>query len=604
MRADREIVEAERYDPASPAVVRDVLDGLPGPVCFWDRDLRNVLANRAFVDFFGLAHEAIAGAHMREVVGEAVFTANLPFVTRALAGEQQTFDRTLVDGSGRVRHTQASYVPHWNDGVVDGLIGQVTDVTDRVNAERQAQYSAQIYRSLAASVPNGFVLLFDSELRFLIAEGALLGSFGHSPTELEGRTIHEALPAWLAAELEPRYRAALAGDTVEWERRLQDRVFSLKAGPVTTMNGEVFAGTVIAQDVTAARRAQAVQSALHEVATSVARAVSPQLICHQIALSLTGIFNAETAAVVRFAEPGRGELIAMAPIYPEAVHRELTFGPDDWSATAQVAATGRAALVNYRTQRDGVVGALQSEGLLAGAAAPIHHEGALWGAIALGTQAPERLTDDLLSELTRFAELVQISLGNLQAWSTLAEQAGNDALTGLPNRRSFDAHLEREVASARRDGRLLSLAMMDIDHFKKVNDAFGHPAGDRVLTDIAAILTGVARGSEMIARIGGEEFVWVLPGTSAAGAVTVADRARRAVADHDFGPIGQVTISIGISSTADSEETALLDAADQALYRAKRSGRNTVISHDDDGFSPSRPMTAVGVAHPARARGL
>ncbi len=581
MSPDHEAVEAVLLDPAPPAVVRAVLDALPGLVAYWDRDLRNVLANRAYVEYFGQTAGSIAGMHLRDVLGNVVFTANYPFISRALAGEAQTFDRTLVDASGATRHTQISYVPHWSDGAVDGVVVQVADVTDRVNSEREAQYNAQMYRSLAASVPDGFVLLFDGELRFLIAEGGALISFGYDTAAHEGHTIHEVFPAELAAELEPRYRAALAGETVEWERRVKDRIFSLKAGPVATRTGDVFAGTVIAHDVTVARRAQAVQSALHEIATSVARAVSPQLICSQIAMHLTVIFNVDTAAVVRFLGSGGGEIIAMAPVRPDAVRRDLSFGPDDWSATAQVAATGRAASVRYRSQPDGVVAEMLSEGFVAGAAAPIHHAGTLWGAIALSTQMGEQLTDELLVELTRFAELVQISLGNLQAWSTLTELAALDPLTGLPNRRSLDAHLERELASARRDGRPLSLAMMDIDHFKTINDTYGHPAGDRVLTDLAAILRSVARGSEMVARIGGEEFVWVLPNTCTADAFTVAERARRAVADHDFGLVGRVTISIGLCSTTDIADTALMTAADQALYRAKSSGRNTVTSHGD-----------------------
>ncbi len=589
MSSENEI-EAVLHDPVPAAVVRAVLDSLPGLVSYWDRDLRNVLANRAYVEHFDLTPESMAGKHVREVLGEAVFAANAPYIHAVLAGEPQQQCRTVVDPSGRTRHIQVSYTPHWREGVVDGYVVQMTDVTDRVNGEREAQYNAEMYRSLAASVPDGLVLLFDRDLRFVIAEGAGLTSFGVGTAELEGRTIHEVFPPELAAELEPRYRAALAGETVEWQRRVGDRTFSLKAGPVATTTGDVFAGTVIAHDVTVARRAQAVGSALHEIATSVARAVSPQLICTQIAVNLIDIFNVDAAAVVRFFEPGRGEVVAVAPLLADSLHRRLTFGPDDWSATAQVAATGHAALVNYHAgpagvlgglPADGVVKEMQSEGFMAGAAAPIHHEGALWGAISLSTQVGERITDELLAELTRFAELIQISLGNLQAWSTLTEQAATDALTGLPNRRSLDAHLEREVASARRDGRPLSLAIMDIDHFKQVNDAFGHPAGDRVLTEIATLLTSVARESEMIARIGGEEFVWVLPDTCTAAALVVAERARRAVADHDFGPLGQVTISIGLCCTTDIVDSALMVGADQALYRAKRSGRNTVMSHSD-----------------------
>jgi PAS domain S-box-containing protein len=429
-----------------------VLDGLPGMVGYWDRDLRNVVANRPYLDFFGIAPESMTGRHIRDVLGESVYASNLPFIRRVLAGEEQLFDRTLVDTDRRVRHTQASYRPHVVDGTVHGFFVLVTDVSDRVLAERRARRSNEQYRALAGSIPDGFVLLYDRDLRVLVAGGPELSTFGYEAAELEGHTIHEVFPADLVGELVPRYRAALTGERVEWERHLRDRIFRLKAGPVTGSDGEIFAGMVVAQDVTPHRRAQAVQAALQEIATSVARNADPDLICAQIAVSLLDIFKTDTAAVVRFAAGHRGEIVAMAPVQPESVPRRLEFGPDDPSATAHVALTGRPAVVTYRPQEEGVVGALRSNGFTAGAAAPIHHEGALWGSIALGTQQADRLTDSVLAELTRFAELVEIALGNVEAWTSLSEQATHDSLTGLHNRRGSDEYLGRELDAMRRDG--------------------------------------------------------------------------------------------------------------------------------------------------------
>jgi PAS domain S-box-containing protein len=128
----------DEQDPVSEARrLRVLFDGLPALIGYWDRDLRNVVANEAYVDWFGVSPEKMRGMHIREVVGDAVFDKNLPYMTRALAGEEQQFQRTLLDPSGRTRHSQVSYVPDVVDGEVCGLFVLVTDVTSRVEAERQ-----------------------------------------------------------------------------------------------------------------------------------------------------------------------------------------------------------------------------------------------------------------------------------------------------------------------------------------------------------------------------------------------------------------------------------------------------------------------------------
>ncbi len=115
--------------------VRAILDGLPAMIGYWDTDLRNRLANRAYVEYFGVEPTAIRGMHIREVLGEELFARNFPFMERALAGEEQLFDRTIIDTSGRARHTQASYIPDVVDGTVQGFFVLVTDITARREAE-------------------------------------------------------------------------------------------------------------------------------------------------------------------------------------------------------------------------------------------------------------------------------------------------------------------------------------------------------------------------------------------------------------------------------------------------------------------------------------
>jgi PAS domain S-box-containing protein len=121
---------------AQARLLRALFDHLPAMVAYWDHDLRNVVANAAYLEWFGFTPERMLGMHIREVLGERVYAMNLPYIEGALAGEEQLFDRTLVDTSGRTRHTQASYVPDVVDGEVRGFFVLVTDVTPRVEAQR------------------------------------------------------------------------------------------------------------------------------------------------------------------------------------------------------------------------------------------------------------------------------------------------------------------------------------------------------------------------------------------------------------------------------------------------------------------------------------
>jgi diguanylate cyclase (GGDEF)-like protein len=152
-----------------------------------------------------------------------------------------------------------------------------------------------------------------------------------------------------------------------------------------------------------------------------------------------------------------------------------------------------------------------------------------------------------------------------------------DALTGLSNRRAFDSFLLESYNRARRYGRPLTLLTADIDHFKSYNDSFGHPAGDQALQAVAEVLRDVARDTDLVARIGGEEFAILLPETNAIGARVLAERMRSRVADLSLRRT--LTISIGIATLSHATPTsaALLEASDAALYAAKRSGRNRVM---------------------------
>jgi len=169
--------------------------------------------------------------------------------------------------------------------------------------------------------------------------------------------------------------------------------------------------------------------------------------------------------------------------------------------------------------------------------------------------------------------------GQLEVQRRLAR---TDALTGLPNRKALDERLVHELARARRHGTALALAIADIDHFKRVNDRYGHLAGDRALALLAGIITKRIRQSDFCARYGGEEFLILFPHTNTASAVQAVDEVRVFVESCDFSYRGEpvsLTASFGVTElTASDDGSSVVERADKALYAAKSAGRNTVCS--------------------------
>ncbi|HYY95088.1 MAG TPA: GGDEF domain-containing protein, partial [Pyrinomonadaceae bacterium] len=164
----------------------------------------------------------------------------------------------------------------------------------------------------------------------------------------------------------------------------------------------------------------------------------------------------------------------------------------------------------------------------------------------------------------------------------LQAEADRDYLTGLANRRRFRKALGQEVERWRRYQTPCALLLLDVDHLKRINDTYGHPAGDRVIRFVAAALSELSRDNDTAARLGGEEFALLLAGVGSEKAVAAAERLRRAVCVNPLEEVGAVTVSVGVAacpSNAQSERE-LFAASDTALYRAKREGRNLVVLAD------------------------
>ena len=189
------------------------------------------------------------------------------------------------------------------------------------------------------------------------------------------------------------------------------------------------------------------------------------------------------------------------------------------------------------------------------------------------------------------------AMGSLEAKAkSLENEAQRDGLTGLYNRAYFDHVVAQKVAQAAADRTPLSLILFDIDHFKNVNDTYGHQAGDKVLIGVAKILGGRMRPTDFTARYGGEEFVLLLPSTDAPGAAIVAERLRRRLAEsvHEIGggSVLRVTASAGhatLQPVSAVTPDMLLASADNALYAAKHGGRNMVVAGQDPGMPSAHP---------------
>ncbi len=216
---------------------------------------------------------------------------------------------------------------------------------------------------------------------------------------------------------------------------------------------------------------------------------------------------------------------------------------------------------------------------------PLYVEGKLLGVLhaadgAAAANGP--LGDALLRRVEIFGEVIKLGLSNLRLRESLREQALHDALTGLPNRRLFDEALPRELARCTRSGQALTVAVIDVDRFKHFNDHYGHDMGDRVLRSMAAALLRGIRSGDLACRYGGDEFVCLLVGTTAAEAqARFVQLMAQARVGEDLGAGAmpeRVTFTIGLASAPESgtEAVALLRAADAALYAAKARGGHCV----------------------------
>ena len=472
---------------------------------------------------------------------------------------------------------------------------------ERARVQAQLRERGDEFRALAENSPD-IIVRVDAEMRISYVNSVVVGVTGLRAESFLGRSILE-IDGELPVPLD--WIRALREVLDTGEPRTIVRPFESPAGtvwfesrmiPETSPDGVVGHALVLARDVTDARAAETrlranerEQDALRTVATAVASEGSAPELFALVAEEAGRLLDMEMAGVSRFVPVGPA-LVQGAWSAPGAVGD----GAVDESWGDAVTLTGEATIF-------GAPSGPEEHGGVIGVAAPIRVGQRLWGAVAASTTRPGDIDPATTGILSRFAELVSLAISSSEAREQLLALASTDPLTGLPNLRTFTQCLGDEVVRARRHARPLSLLMIDLDHFKLINDTHGHEVGNQVLIEIARRLAGLARGDDTVARVGGEEFAWILPESDARGAYWVAERARSAISETPFRGVGHITISAGvceIDDAADPDE--LFRRADAALYSAKAKGRNTTVRWSpDDTATPTRSSPEASTSGPA-----
>jgi diguanylate cyclase (GGDEF)-like protein len=220
---------------------------------------------------------------------------------------------------------------------------------------------------------------------------------------------------------------------------------------------------------------------------------------------------------------------------------------------------------------------LKQLGVISGATLPIGSQTNLFGVIGVFSADQRDLSKDDLNFLQVVANVLSSAVQRKRSEEEINLLATTDTLTGIANRREFTMQLEKEIERAKRYGTPLSLVMYDIDYFKRVNDTYGHDAGDSVLQVLTAVVKTKIRAVDIVARWGGEEFMILMPQSDGAAAGGAAEKLRQEIAQHPFEQVGTLTVSFGVTEfTPQDDMNAFLKRVDDALYQAKENGRNRI----------------------------
>jgi len=330
-------------------------------------------------------------------------------------------------------------------------------------------------------------------------------------------------------------------------------------------------------------------SVLYEVGRELSSSLELDKLLRKIVDSATRVLGCEICSLMLFDEQKETLRIRYAKGLSPKLVREVKVRPGEDSVTGWVAETGKPLLVEdvetHPLFRRKSRAKYSTKSLLS---VPLLIRSEVVGVLNVNNKRNDEVfTAEDQEVLMMLASQAAVAIENARLYEDLERLAITDGLTKLYVPRHFHEELDKELRRATRYQRDLSLLMIDIDHFKNINDTYGHPQGDVVLQELAGLLRRYGRQDDILARYGGEEFVVALVETNEQGAALAAERIRRAVETHEFELDGQrvpITVSVGVANFPGDANTKkdLIAHADQALYAAKRAGRNRVCLFSQD----------------------
>jgi diguanylate cyclase (GGDEF)-like protein/PAS domain S-box-containing protein len=486
------------------------------------------------------------------------------------------------------------------------VLGIDRDISERKRIEAALARERYLMQTLMASVLES-IYFKDRQGRFVAVSQTQARRLGlHDPAEALGKTEEDLLAYHAPFVAEDEQAVMATGRPIIDKEEKEVWPDGRAAWMLTTKmpwrntDGEIIGTLGISRDITERKAAQsALEEANAELTRSLGeleqrtreldwlRQMGDQLqACRSVDEAYAVFANlarqlfAEEAGALCLLSASRNVVEAVAlwgPTSPASIG-EHVFGPDDCWALRR----GRPHLVE-----DKDVGLpCRHLGLPAPATyicQPMMAQGEAMGVLHVQHTSPQHFTEARQRLVQTVADSVALALANLNLRETLRQQSIRDSLTGLFNRRYLEETMEREVRRVTRTEHSLGLIMLDLDHFKRFNDDFGHEAGDALLRELGAFLRVQVRGEDIVCRYGGEEFVLVLPEASREVTRQRAELVREGIKHlhvHHMGQaLGPLTLSLGVAVYPEHGLTAvsLLRAADAALYRAKREGRDRVM---------------------------
>jgi diguanylate cyclase (GGDEF)-like protein/PAS domain S-box-containing protein len=483
------------------------------------------------------------------------------------------------------------------------------DITERYRAEQDLQQSEQ---RLQAFLDNAAAVIYmkDLEGRYFLINQEYVALAGRSMPEILGKTAEEIYPPEFAEKLRENDRRVLeSGQPVEFEETVPKgeatvTYLSVKF-PLRDNDGKIYALCGISTDISDRKRAERELRHAHEQLTrsmaelqqrtqditrlgemgELLQSCQSQTEAYQVvARFLPQLFPLTVGAL--YTINSSRNLVESVTAWGGSVAGENVFSPEDCWALRR----GRmhaVAKLDYGQRCNHV----PASGLSGYLCIPLLAQGEGLGVLHLRVAAdpaaqktPSLLFTDSGRRLANaVGEQIALAIANLRLRETLRQQSIRDGLTGLYNRRFLEESLERELRRAARSQHPLAVLMIDLDHFKRFNDTFGHDAGDALLRELGSLLQSHVRGSDIACRYGGEEFAVILPDAPIAAAQERADLIRKSAKHldtrHHGQALGAITLSVGVAVFPDHGDApfTLLRTADQALYRAKAAGRDCVV---------------------------